>query len=586
MAKRIPDNEIWKQPNLGDKFGPLRGTFNIDLSDEQGKIKLTPRLMINTKNTDTDLKTPFAFAYNDALSKWHAGCGDVMFVGGSEPSDAFVQDAATSAPSFETTSRPDLTVFNMSDGNDYTFGMASELYRLALNGSSWGAAITSIGGATAGAPLIAFKGRLYFRVSSKIMGSIDNVVGGPTAVVNGTSQYSINFNDGAQSINCGCKTSDYLWIGNIAAPGTKCVVYQYNGSSTSVTGVYEIDARGILAMCSFRNVPYLLDSEGVLRKFSGSFGFTEVARLPFDKKKLLPSPISSSPVDRLCHYNGLIADDDRILINIKSTYADTNSTTDELVPSGIWEYNEINGLFHHASPSLWENGVSASETDFGAAKVAKIGAIRKAEHASSSDNGSLLTGYQYYTNASSTAIAIFVDDLNNTKIKAGHIILSRQKASGLKDKWAKLFPILRKFLNSGDKLVAKWRIDKDEPTEGTITWASTTSFTSSVTGYAVGDEVCVLNGVGAGKCVHVTDITGTTFTVDSIVTGATGTAKARFNTWKKAGSFNSQSDNVADAFPLSDAPASPVIDLKIYMEWTGKNEIFEFLLTNEINTNI
>lgn len=574
---RIPERGIWRQPNLGDNFPDLLSTFNCDLSDEQGKLKISPRLMINTKNTDADLKTPFAFVYNSNLSKWHVGTGAVMFVGGDTPSDSFTQDAATSAPSFETSSRPDLAVFNIS-GDDYTFGIGSDLSMLAALGGSWSTKASL--SANAGAPLIPFKGRLYYRINYRQMGSI-NESASPTPVAP-TNQFAIDFNDGSQAINCGTKNSDYMWIGTIANPGQKAVVYAWNGSSTSPSGIYEIDARGVLAMGVKYNTPFLIDSEGVLRRFNGS-GFTAVASLPFDRKKLLPSPIAT-PMTRLVHYNGLAVDADKILINVNATYADSGTTIDENVPSGIWIYTEENGLHHSMSPSLWENGVTTSEKDFGAMKIVEAGAIKVAKHSTSADNGSLLAGYSYYTNAASTAYGIFFNDLNDTTVKYGSFTTRWIKAGNFRDNWQELAVDLKKLANETDKMTLKYRTEKYVTSEHTGTWATTTTFntTTDMQTYE-GYEIEVLSGVGAGQTAHISGTptnngaSGWLTTVDEVFTNATGTFKFRLNNWKKFGSFTEQTNDIP-RFPLISAPASRRLQIKVCVKCTGEFEIDEMNL--------
>ena len=101
----------------------------------------------------------------------------------------------------------------------------------------------------------------------------------------------------------------------------------------------------------------------------------------------------------------------------------------------------------------------------------------------------------------------------------------------------------------------------------------------------VGDEVEIVQGVGAGRTAHITVISGAhaasqTITVDETITGATTqTAKARFQTWKKIATYNSQSDEMSN-FPVPEG--SNWVQFKIWMLWTGKNEIHDALLINKV----
>jgi hypothetical protein len=584
---KIPQNKIWKQQNLGDGFNDIVKSYNLDLASEQGFLKLFPRLVLNTgSDDDADLKIPFAIVYNNTLSKWHVGSGAVMFVGGDLPNEAFTQDAATTPPSFETTTRPDIAVFTAANGDEYTYGMSAELFKLNIGGTAWGSAITGLGGSTNGAPLIPFLGRLYYRIGRASMGSI-NASDTPVAP---TNTYALALNDNAQEINCGKATSDFIFLGTIARPGRKARVHKWNGSSTAVTATYEIDAQGVLSMGIVNNTPWILDSNGALRIFNGG-AFVEVDRLPYKKGQII-RPVSGASATHLCHYNGMTVDGDRIFININSTLAD--GTTYDNVPSGLWEYNPTNKLFHHGSPTTTKSG--SAIVDYGAQKISATGAISMAKVSDSTTNGTILTGFSYYSDATTVKHGIFYDDNNDTLQKAGSLIISRIPSENVTDIWQKIYAILgRKFLSATDKIVLKARTEEDEPTEATITYTSTTTFTVAASAFTTapveGDEVEILQGVGAGRCAHITAVTGTTtltITVDETITGATTqTTKARFQTWKKLGSYNAQTD---DFFKLpvdqSQLGASPWFQIKAWILWTGKNKLSHLIVSNKVNEKI
>ena len=365
MSIKLPQNNIWEQLNIGDKFGSIYRSFNLDLSNEQGKLKISPRLVLNTGEADdAKLLIPFAFVFNPILNVWHAGCGADMFVGGNLPSEAFTEDTATTPPSFTTTGSPDLAYFN-----DFTYGMSAELYKLSSDGTSW-SKITNLTGSLNGNPLISFAGRLYYKINKDKIGSIDVNDNDVKPSSPNITQYTLDLNDITHAINCGEASGSFIWLGTVAPEGQKARVHKWNGSSTSVTSTYKIDARGVLAIVIVNDTPWLLDSNGVLRMLNGG-AFIEVARLPYKTGQILRSVSSGTPTEYLCHYNGMTVDGDRILMNINSTLAD--GTTYENVPSGIWEYNPTNKLFHHLSPGTTKSG--GSIVDYGGQKVNAVGAI-------------------------------------------------------------------------------------------------------------------------------------------------------------------------------------------------------------------
>lgn len=573
----LPSNGLWRQDNIGDRFGNLQRSCSLDLSHEQGKIKISPRLFVNIDSTDdADLLTPFAFVYNDVLSKWHCGAGAVMFVGGDSANEAFTQDAATDAPSFTTTARPDLAYFN-----EKTYGMAAELYRLDSDGTDWDV-ITSLGGSLNGAPLISFggTGRLYYRIGADQMGSI-NTAETPVAP---TNTYALDLNDANHPISCGRASSDYIWLGTKPSQGDKARVHQWDGSSTAVSGTYEIEADAVLAMTIRNNVPWIMDSNGVLSAFTGG-SFVPVARLPFRRTKI-PHTTTGAHTVYLIHYNGMVTDGDRILMNINATYAD--GTMDENVPSGIWEYNDVNGLFHHASYGLTQSGDTI--TDYGALRISTIGALALAKSRATDSNANFLAGAGIFSNATTQLFVIAHDDRNDTKQKAGSFITPKIFSPNVTDVWNTVMIRFRKLRNATDKIVIKGRNTDDDPVEATITYTSTTTFTvptaSFTTAPAVGDEVEIINGVGAGRTAHITTITTSApnyaITLDETITGATTqTAKALFQTWKKLGVYNAQTDEIFKV-PVG-LSHSAWVQFKVWFLCTGENEIFDTILTQKPN---
>ena len=108
MSKyKIPqDNRKFSQVNDGDVSGNLWLTQNIDLKSNKGKIRLSPRLIINkSSDDDNDLGRVSAFArYYIAVSGSTYGywcqAGTVLFktTNTDDPTQVFAQDAIASSP--------------------------------------------------------------------------------------------------------------------------------------------------------------------------------------------------------------------------------------------------------------------------------------------------------------------------------------------------------------------------------------------------------------------------------------------------------------------------------------------------------
>jgi hypothetical protein len=168
----------------------------------------------------------------------------------------------------------------------------------------------------------------------------------------------------------------------------------------------------------------------------------------------------------------------------------------------------------------------------------------------------------------------------------GYLVTTKIEAEYITDLWQRTYLKYKKLLDSSDKIVIKYRTSEVQPIEGTITWTSTTTFTSTLdlSTIAVGDEFEGTAGTGSGQIEHITAISesaGTyTVTLENAVTGATGTAKGRFQKWIKLGTIQDQTTQYkAFNFPLN--ANSTWIQLKVVMYFTGNDELEEISLLKE-----
>lgn len=596
MTTRFPKNIIWNQNNLSDSFSDLWSSFNLNLTRKLGKLAVSGRLLLNISTTDDAQlgAPPCAFktfittdTYIWAAANSHMWHSTASGSAGG-PNDPFVQDATSGTPTNLSSNVSDIVAFAsalvVTEASD-------EIYLLAAAGtwSNLSNVLTNSSGLHA---MTAFRAQNKCYIVDDNAKGITSLDDNLSTVVksNSGSQYSLDLVEGSgvnvgSEISCIASNSTRIWIGTINKSGGECKIYAWDGSQASGPNeFYIIKASGVLAITILDDVPVIFDTRGRLSQLNGGT-FVEMARLPV-QGEMLKLPISTA-TNRAVHYNGMALIDGRINILINTQLWDTNSTNKENMPSGVWEYTRETGLYHKASVGHTKSG--GTIVDYGQQKLSLVGALAEAEVLSTditqgSVNGRYLLGCRYFTTASATLDGIFYDDTNDTLQKAGSFVTSKIFSPNIQDTWQKLTARFRRFLSSNDKIVVKYRTEEDEPTEGAITWASTTTFTSAVTGYAVGDEVEIIRGVGSGRCAHITDITGTTYTLDETITGATTqTATARFQKWKKIASYNAQTDEWWP-FPLS--VSSVWIQFKVWILWTGKNEIHDLTLSNKASQKI
>lgn len=592
---KLPPQTGWTQPNINDISGSLWSSMGINLTEEPGIIRISGRSITTTDNI-TDLGVPVAFQVftdvNGAVQYAWTIAGSYVFrmnvANGYQTS--FAKDAATASPTVCSSDVSDLFAY----GKTHMFATVSnDIYLFTASSGQWtdytGTPLTSqyphMGCTYAGRAYIVDEGTKIKSLTSALN---DLTTSGSNFLDLTNKHYPVTLITTIKAV------SDGIWIFTINQQKNGCYAFKWDGNTaTDPNRAYILpDTSGILACVIKDDAPWVMDNNGSLRVFTNStfaetkdLGFAN-GRLPVKKTKFLKNPLSAVN-DRWIHPNGMQIVDGRINILVNNEYNDSGATIEENLPSGIWEYDPKIGWYHKMSMSLYVSSI----TDYGQNRVSRVGALyaNKYDTTNASANGIMLMGAQLFSNASSTKQVIAINDSNDTVIKAGYIVTPKISASAdkfsVKDTFNKCFVLHQKFLTANDKIVIKYRTVDVSPTEATITWVNATSFTSTadLSAYAVGDEVEITQGTGSGTCSHITAISaaaGTyTVVVEETHTGATGTAKARFQHWIKSGTIQDIED--FDEVPIM--AVGTWIQLKVWMSWTGPNEFSGMSIINSVN---
>lgn len=550
-----------------------------------------PRMKLNTTLPTNIGNATAARAFEYVFSTFWTITGNSIFMGGATANATFTLDTSTNAQT-NYSAVSDLEIFNgILFATDPT-----KLWSLSAGGG--GGTWTDRTGATAlgsgGHMLAYFKkfDRLY------VIGTGDRVFSYSTAYAQAaTGDYSLNLNTNQQyQLLCMKASSNSIWLGagaflNQASRGR---IYEWDGISAQPTNEYIIDANACMAIVIDNDIPYALDSNGVLLKFTGS-SFEEIGRLPENSF----ASNDTYNVEGFIHPNGLLATkNDTILALINNVNNNADASINENIPAGIWEFSTEFGPTHKYSMSY--NPVASSTiTDYGQNILRSVGALASADIPSSAagKNGTLLVGARYYATASvTTSSGIFINDSLNTIQKKGYFVTTWFNSNEVQDKWSRIWATYRRFLASDDSIIFKYRLYEETPVYATITWTSTTTFTTTtnITAYGptasgfngtIGGEVEVLQGTGSGTCTHITSIVnnaGTyTVTLDNAVTGVTtGTAKARFQKWIKL--FPEITGQVKSWEQLAIGMSNTRIQIKGCLTFTGDDEFTKFsMFSNE-----
>jgi hypothetical protein len=584
----IPNNKQWVQTNRSDVLGSLVGSFNLDLTTALTKTRVTR--MLRTTGSIVGFTAPYAFKYLPSAGVIYVMAGTRVFqTNGTVSTPLLIDTYVVNGSSGFVSVTANIIYNDMEVFNGALYLTSGGVSAATLYRSNDGTAV-SMGtyGSTGPYMLCAYGSRLYLSAVASSVPVVYSMSTGESIATSST--YTLTTLTKGEVITFMRASSNRIWIGTVNSNNGKGHVYEWDGVSTQVTASYRLESQGALACVIKDDIPWIVDTNGRLLVFN-TRAFTEVARLPIDNKYLTNA--TSSTNSRFIHPNGISLINGRVNFLISNLMSDSASSIKEFCPSGVWEYDENIGLYHKYSLSYTTIG-SNTITDYGQNRISVAGALTemKINDTSAKMTGYFLAGADIYTDASSTVGAVFIndtfDEVSGTTGQYatqgyGYLVTTKIESKGAQDSWQKIFLRYKKLLTSSDFMVAKYRTSDPEPTAISLTWVTTTTFTTTTDLSAlVGYEVEITQGVGSGQTAHITRVTGSgtfTVTLDQIITGATGTAKARVQNWTKMGIINDQTSQVKD-FPINKTGASPWIQFKVCMALTGRGELNDLLVVN------
>lgn len=594
------------QDNKNQFNGNIAESFNLDLTSNTGKIGVT-----RTKKVADVEKSFGAYTYqvlgisSGVFGLFYAGSEgsiDNIYQGGSSAfSSTFVRDASSARIGPD---EGDLLVFNdkiyVTDSQSFhyttqdTFGNWTEVSSPALTDNTMHL-LTSLGN------------NVYVTNDHTVVGVINtsNVLS-----LTGTSTLDLGL-DG-YSITVLMSGLDRVWVG-VSGRGSRvangvCYIYEWDGESENTPNQrYEIDASGLICGVIKDGIPYVLDTNGRLLKYAGST-FTEVARLPYKAGEFMYGFDSGTlgGDTRAIQPRSITVDGDEILINV-SNRLEGGYWAD--FPSGVWAYSEENGLYHKLSASyqaVADTGTT-NLTDWGQVQVSSAGAIfvhnpNTVSQYDTGEGGRIIFAQQYfnsgnddgeYATANDTTLltAIFADDTKNDTQKYGYFVTRELYTSDIEETWQKLYLKNKKLINSGDSVVVKYRTEVKDKITGEISWSNTKTLVTSadVSSLTQGDEVQIIQGIGSGKSFTIQSITSTgsgySITIKEEFAGATGTAVAQFSNFKYFGEATYSDGKRYKGFTLTKDNISPMVQFKVCMQFTGKDELYGLHIVNKNNIN-
>lgn len=596
MNIRIPSqsNPVLNQTNDSSIFGTLTESFNLDLTSDLGKIKTTKSLLAKSgvyqASTGGFGSSGFPCAGIATFSNnIYMINGENIWIGGNSPSDAIAIDTQFGTPTI-TIQTGDIKTYN---SKLWATNSSSIFY---TTGGAW-TTLYSYGTSNQAHLFETHKDYLYFSFDNYKVGRIDTA---NTVSVTGTGTYNPNLP--GYTISFLKSDGNKLWIGYMNTSGganETTLIVLWGGSSENVASVvYKIKSRGILAGTIVNGVPHVVDSNGRLLAFNGSF-FQEVAKFPLKANQNLYGLQANH--DRSIHPNGMEFDpvNNDILINLSNVQYFSGSTPVFFdFPGGVWAYKKETGLIHKYSPSLQpiaDSGVT-NLIDWGQYNVVFAGAVHVLRLPSTnSEKGRVLFGSTIATGSTidvattSITVTLCTNDTAETAQNVGQFVTTEIHSQSIIETWQKIYAMYQKLGSANDKIVVKYKTEKDSPTTASITWADIDRITTTtdVSNYQIGDEVKFIQGTGSGKSFTITSIANNagTYTVilsESVPSGVIGlTGLAQFEKWIKAGEITNTDTSQYKEMAVSLKNISPFLQVKVQMQFTGDNEMYGlFVISN------
>lgn len=608
-----PKTKIWNQPGFGDTQGTFWKSFNLDVNENEGKVRLAKRMILNTSSDDVGTMggVPVGFrAFGSGSHVYTAagtgGTGYVFKTSVNAIDAAFAKDAISGSPTTVDSAYSDIDILN---GQLFVTTTSQAVYYLNNAESTWNSFNAVSSDSNKPHMLCTFGGRMYMTYAGNSIISWDSSASPSAASAGGQYTLSLQTDTSNSQITWIRPASDRIWIGTVNKQGGKAYIHSWDGSSNQVTTSYRLRASGALACTILNDVPYVMDSNGTLLAWNGGT-FVETSYLNTQNNRYLYNALGATNL-RFIHPNGMAVINGCVhLLMDGRAYDGATGNPDTFsqiyfVPSGVYEFDTLSGgtfnvfqnkgMIHKYSITLAH--AADAITDYGQNRLKGVGAIAELAFLQNSTpyNGTFLIGASYSDDVSSsggTKFGIWYDNILDTKQKAGYFITPKIYSPNVTENWQKLFVQARDLLTSGDKIVIKHRIKDTPATEAVVIPTSSSQFTyaGDLTGsVAVGDEIEFVQATNSGICCHVIAISyngssTTTVTVDETITAnSPHTSKISYQKWTKAKVMSYSMPNAAE---VAVGKIGSWVQFKLWMLWTGQNEVEQLLVANAPNQEV
>ena len=598
-------NKNWKGQYPGNYLGNIWQSWNIDLEDSLGRVKLSNRMA--TLTTGLGVVYKFLRTNATATDQWFGIVHNADIIRNGNPTisaGTWITDDTTG-----TFNDPrDMVIHEFANGEQRL--LCSRATNIAILNKTGGANVwdddwwTTVATGPALTSLdfhpMARLQRLVAVGDKQTNVPVIHTLSSADAVT--TSKLSFGAEYTVRNIMV---SSNRFWIGLQHDFEGPAKIIEWDGSSDTYNNEYELPGSYPLVGFVAKDIPYFITERGFIMKYTGG-GFERVQSFNLDERDLVfTSTITNE--DTINNY-GATVDQEIVYLNVGmpirvGTAETAVSGGVRRGRSGVWIFNTKNlNLYHHMS--FGEYATSGTDRGFANSPVTEVGAIVKPTIGGVPRlvaSAEIYTGGSSWLNTTSTGIFREVG-INATNPNRGGFITPYIPIGEVEAFWEALVVKFKRFIDSGNRIVVKWRVvdpikDVDEvadiysPLQAIGTWASTTTFTSVVpTGVAVGDEVEVMTGDNGGCLFNISTLSATpdgstTITVtisEAAPVSSTDKSLFRFDNFKTETAISSTSVG-NQRVPFTSTAHGEFIQLKIEMRGMGM-EIDELLPIYKVKT--
>lgn len=574
MEIKIPQNQISKISQFKtNTLGDFVETFNVDLTKNYGSIMATRMTKASNLSGD-EISVAFKF-FN---GRYYTVAGEYVKRTTGQSISNFSNVTGDDHPNDISQDVADLEEFNEFL---YVSGTGNGDGVHKYSGTSW--TVVSASGLSSNFTPHLMKqfGDLLYIVDGTRVGHITS---GDVLNLTGTATFDPGLSP-LWTITMLESSFDSLFIGYHNIQTNEGLIFEWDGGTENIAIRKYILDSGCLGGTVLGGIPYYFDTRGRLMRYAGT-SFILAGQIQF-KSELSFNAIDSinDTTERPLHPNGITTTDDgKILLLFKDGMSPTSGgepNTFSNAPSGVYEYEPNVGLYHKYS-------ISSGDEYGGDLRIARVGAVYfRRPNSSPASNGNFIVGARAWLNSTETEGGVFINDTMHELTKYAYLITPDIFTSGINEEWNKIYVKYKKLLNSADKVVVKYKTEGSELTEVTCFWADETRLLTSadLSAYSQGDEIQIIQGMGSGRSAHIKDISplgsGYSILLDTEFSGVSGDCKVWVDKWIKSGEITFTDTKQWKELPIPKKNSSPMIKLKIVMEFNGDDEINRI----HINTN-